>query len=239
MVEIKTTEHVAILGATGSGKSIFSQFHLLPGLLKAKKQVIVILDAKKEYSEVPNVVYTPAELNEFLYGEKKPQGKIVRIVTEAIGKETAEAYLESAWAPYKDKYKVKSYEKGWGVRFLIEDMPIYYNSPSDTPPVLMKWVALGRAYRRTIIGTTQRTQLVPKTPLTMIEHLFVFRIHDYDRKQFIKQYYGDKASSALTTLPKWGYAVLSEKDSGTNMPVPIMQMPTIKGVPKWPKGVEI
>ena len=110
MVQIKPTEHIAILGATGSGKSIFSQFHLLPALLRQKNQAIVVLDAKMEYKEIKHTVKTPAELNEFLFSEKKPKSNIVRIATEEIGEEIAEEYLRSAWAPYAGKYKVKKYQ---------------------------------------------------------------------------------------------------------------------------------
>ena len=61
-IEIKPDHHILILGKTGSGKTFTTKNVLLPALTQQKNNVIVILDPKREYSQLTNnVVSSPQE----------------------------------------------------------------------------------------------------------------------------------------------------------------------------------
>lgn len=222
-----------ILGKTGSGKSVFQHKILIPSLLKQKNSTLVILDGKGEYTDFKATVSDPQELNDMLYNSKKRPAVIRAVVTEPT-KEIAEEFLRAAWTSWNPKPTSGRRKKPFAVRFFIEDMPIYYNSAYDTPYWLMKWVSFGRSFHRTIVGTTQRAQMIPKTPLQMVEHLFVFRISEYDRKMVVKQYYDTKASSAVASLPQYSYLLISDLYDD-----PILFKPYSGKVKAPTKGVEI
>lgn len=219
-IKIKPSEHIFILGKTGSGKTFTTKNVLIPALRKQKNNYLVILDPKQEYADVTkNIVSSPKQLNELLYSEEKPQlnDGVVRCAVTEPSEATAEEFLRSAWSPFRDVRNTgKGFENGYGyephfgIRFFIEDMPIFYESAFATPPMLKKWVTIGRKPHRVIVSTSQRAQLIPKTVLTQIEHLFVFRISDYDRKRTILEYYGDKATYAVANIPEYGYVLISD-----------------------------
>ena len=210
-IEIKPDHHILILGKTGSGKTFTTKNVLLPALRRQPNNVIVILDPKREYVDITdNVVSSPQELNHFLYSEDKPKGQIVRAVITKPSEAIAEEYLSAAWSPWNDIMQESWYNPKFGVRFFIEDMPIFYDSPYKTPDNLKQWVTIGRSLQRTIVGTSQRAQLIPKTVMTMVEHLFIFRVSEYDIHQVIKVYYGNKAAIKVQTLDRYGYVLVSD-----------------------------
>ena len=207
-INIKPSHHLSVMGRTGAGKSVFQHKVLIPALQQQKNSVLVILDGKNEYTDFKTTVNSPQELNEMLYADNK-RPKVIRCIVTEPTEEIAEEYLRAAWAPWATTRQPKN-RKNFAVRFFIEDMPIYYNSPYATPYWLMKWVSFGRSYHRTVVISTQRAQMVPKTPLQMVEYNFIFKMNSYDRKMVIKQYYGDKANNAVTTLPQYGYVLVSD-----------------------------
>jgi len=235
-IEIKPDHHILILGKTGSGKTFTTKNVLLPALKQQKNNVIVILDPKREYGQLTdNVVSSPQELNHFLYSEEQPKGWIVRAYINKPSEAIAEEYLSSAWSPWADLTGDSWYQPRFGVRFFIEDMPIFYDSPYNTPENLKQWVTMGRALNRTIVGTSQRAQLIPKTVMTMCEHLFIFRLAEYDIHQVIKVYHGHEASVKVATLEQYGYVLVSDL---YEKPIKFKPyQPKVK--PKEEKGVEL
>ena len=219
-IKIKPSEHIMILGKTGSGKTFTTKNVLMPALRRQKNNYIVIMDPKQEYEEITkNTVHTPKQLNQILYSDEKPEltDGVVRCVVTEPTESGAEEFLRSAYAPFRDvRNGGKGFETGtgykpyFGVRFFIEDMPIFYDSAYTTPPMLKKWVTMGRAPHRTIVATSQRAQLIPKTVLTQIDHLFVFRVSEYDRRRVIREYYDDKSAYAVGAIPKYGYVLISD-----------------------------
>ena len=213
-IEIKPDHHILILGKTGSGKSFATKHIFLPSLKRQDNQVLVILDSKREYGDITNnVVTTPQALNHFLYAEKKPKGKIVRILNAPPTERIAEEYLSAAYAPHHD-IMTTDWRATFGVRFFIEDMPMFYDSPYKVPPQLKYWACMGRAAfpncPRTLVGTYQRAQLIPKTVMTQCEHLFLFSLSEYDIVHSIIPIYGHSAGNKVATLEKYGYVLVSD-----------------------------
>ena len=235
-IEIKPDHHILILGKTGSGKTFTTKNVLLPALMRQRNNVIVILDPKREYQQITdNVVNNPHELNHFLYAGDKPQGSVVRALINKPSEAMAEEYLSASWSPFADLTGDSYYQPTFGVRFFIEDMPIFYDSPYQTPENLKQWVTMGRALNRTIVGTSQRAQLIPKTVMTMCEHLFIFRLAEYDIHQVIKVYHGHEASVKVATLEQYGYVLVSDL---YEKPIKFKPyQPKVK--PKEEKGVEL
>ena len=235
-VVITPAQHILILGKTGSWKSIAPKRVFIPQLMQQKKGYLVILDPKREYHDVTDVVaHNPRELNEMLYKEDKPVAKIIRAVSPEANEEAAEEYLLAAWGPTTANYDQESYNPHFSVRFLLEDMPTWYDSSYKTPRQLRNWVTMGRAYERTVIGTTQRAQLIPKTLFTMVDHVFVFRISEYDRKNTIREYYGTESEARVASLEGFDYALLSDL---FDHPV-IFKAYTGKQIPKGAIGIEL
>lgn len=209
-IEILPSHHILICGKTGSGKSFATKNIFIPALKRQQNQVLVILDAKKEYGEITDItVETPQQLNHFLYAEERPQGKIVRIVNVKPDEAVAEEYLSSAYAPHYD-IATGDWTPTFGVRFFIEDMPMFYDSPYKTPPELKYWVCMGRSQRRTVVGTTQRFQLIPKTVQSQCDHVFLFRLSEYDLVHSVFPVYGQRAVNKIQTLERYGYVLCSD-----------------------------
>lgn len=212
-VEIKPDQHILILGRTGQGKTFTTKAVFIPALVRQKNNYLVVLDPKQEYQSLtPNTVSSPKELNWVLYGEDRPQTEgptIIRIAVTEPSEAVAEEYLRAAWSPFAD-IQSDHYAPTFGVRFFIEDMPVFYDSAYMTPPQLKKWITMGRAPQRTVVATSQRAQLIPKTVITMVDHLFVFRVSEYDGKRVIREYYGDRAAYAVAATPKYGYVLISD-----------------------------
>jgi Cdc6-like AAA superfamily ATPase len=209
MVQIKPSEHILILGRTGQGKTFWTKNVLLPALKRQKNNVLVILDPKNEY-EAPHTAISPKDLNGALYGQKRPISKVIRLDVSEPDVSVAEEYLRAAWSPFRDINPNPKYKPTFGVRFLIEDAPIFYDSPFATPPMLKRWVAIGRSHQKTIIMTSQRMQLIPKTVASQVEHAFIFKLGPYDNKRVIGEYYGDTAYRVVQSLPKYGYTLISD-----------------------------
>tara|TARA_Y100000310_G_scaffold143600_1_gene142935 strand:+ start:594 stop:1307 length:714 start_codon:yes stop_codon:yes gene_type:complete len=232
---ISPSQHILILGKTGSGKSVASRFLFQPALLKQPNQVMVVLDSKQEYTEIKDVVRTPKDLNYWLYGEEKPQGKAVRCFPSDPQEEVAEEYLRAAWAPWADVYSGDFYEPSFGVRFWIEDAPMFYDSAYLTPKYLKKWVCQGRSLNRSAVVCSQRAQLISKTVVSMVDHTFCFSLSEYDRKRVIKEYHGETAAAAVGALPKYGFVLISDLYDD-----PIVFNPYRgPGIPDAPKGVKL
>lgn len=212
-VEIKPDQHILILGRTGQGKTFTTKAVFIPALVRQKNNYLVVLDPKQEYQSLtPNTVSSPKELNWVLYGEDRPQTEgptIIRIAVTEPSEAVAEEYLRAAWSPFAD-IQSDHYAPTFCVRFFIEDMPVFYDSAYMTPPQLKKWITMGRAPQRTVVATSQRAQLIPKTVITMVDHLFVFRVSEYDGKRVIREYYGDRAAYAVAATPKYGYVLISD-----------------------------
>ena len=236
-IEIKPDHHILILGKTGSGKTFTTKNVLLPALKQQKNNVVVILDPKREYGSITqHVVSSPQELNHYLYSDSDgPRGWCVRAHINKPSEALAEEYLSAAWSPWADLTGDSWYSPKFGVRFFVEDMPIFYDSPYNTPENLKQWVTMGRALNRTIVGTSQRAQLIPKTVMTMCEHLFIFRLAEYDIHQVIKVYHGNEAAIKVQTLEQYGYVLVSDL---YEKPIKFKPyQPKVK--PKEEKGVEL
>ncbi len=209
-IEILPSHHILICGKTGSGKSFATSHVFIPALRKQPNQVLVILDAKREYGHITDVtVQTPQELNHFLYKEEKPAGKIVRIINAKPNENVAEEYLSNAYAPHYD-IATGNYTPTFGVRFFIEDMPMFYDSPYKTPQELKYWICMGRKDRRTVVGTTQRFTLIPKTVQSQCDHVFLFRLSEYDLVHSVLPVYGQGAVNKVATLDQYGYVLCSD-----------------------------
>jgi hypothetical protein len=209
-VEILPSHHILICGKTGSGKSFTTKHVLIPALRRQQNQVLVILDPKSEYGQTTDVtVQTPQELNHFLYADEKPKGDIVRIVNVKPQEHVCEEFLSAAYAPHYD-ISDGQFHFTFGVRFFIEDMPMFYDSPYKVPEELKYWTCMGRAQRRTVVGTTQRFQLIPKTVQSQCDHVFLFRLSEYDILHSIIPVYGHRAATKIQTLERWGYVLCSD-----------------------------
>lgn len=235
---IQPDHHILILGRTGQGKTYTTKNVFLPALLKQKNNYIVIMDTKGEYRDTtPNVARSPKELNYMLYGDDEPQIEgptAIRIEVSEPSEALAEEYLRAAWSPFQD-VQMGAYTPKFGVRFFLEDAPVFYDSAYLTPPQLKKWITMGRGPQRVLTVTSQRGQLISKTVLCMVEHLFIFRVSEYDGKRVIREYYGDKAAYAVSAIPKYGYVLISDLYDEPLTFDPYQ--PKVK--PTQPEGIEI
>jgi hypothetical protein len=212
-IQISPGHHGAILGKTGAGKSYATRHYFMKFFKKQVNGVIVILDNKREYTEVKNVAKSPRELNHMLYGQRnqKKVPKIIRAIPSQPTEQVAEDFLKAAWGPNSEYDGINmDLQPKFGVRFFIEDMPTFYDSPYKTPYYLRYWVTTGRSYQRTVWGTSQRAQLIPKTFLSMVDHIFVFSMSDYDIDKYLVPIHGYQVGATVKALPQWGYALVSD-----------------------------
>ena len=209
-IQILPSHHILIVGKTGSGKSFTTKYVLIPALKKQPNQVLVILDSKNEYSGITDItVKTPQELNHFLYAQEKPKGKVVRIVNARPDEAVCEEYLSAAYKPHYD-IMTGEWKFTFGVRFFIEDLPMFYDSPFKMPPELKYWICMGRQFRRTITATSQRFTLCPKPVQSQCDHVFMFRLSEYDLTNSVLPVYGPRAVNKVQTLEQFGYVLCSD-----------------------------
>jgi len=234
-VQITDGQHIMILGKTGSGKTVATKRVFLPALQKQPNGYIVVLDPKREYGDFAQATAgSPVELNNMLYSDEKPVAKTIRVLTDIPDESIAEEYLRAAWGPWAGSGRRGDYTIDFSVRFVLEDMPTFYDSAFRTPLNLRRWITMGRAYRRTIMATSQRAQLIPKTVITQVDHLFVFKVSDYDRERVIREYYGHNASAVVGAITDYGYALISDLYDE-----PLIFKPYTGTVPKSSPGIEI
>lgn len=234
-VRLTPDTNLVILGKVGSGKSEWTKRVLLKSLRRMKSQRIVILDAKNEYTNIPNheVAKSPMSLNEMLYqGDNPPQVIRCPIVNPTM--EMAENYLRAAWSPIGHENDPDViYNPKFPVRVLIEDAPIYYMERGGRdPPWLKKWFVLGRAGNRCAAVTMQRTQLCPKVILTMSETICVFVISSFDAENYVRRYHGDMEANMVRSLKRYQYMIISD-----HLDTPLLFDPLVGRFPPRPKGV--
>ena len=237
-IRLRKDVHYMVIGSTGSGKTQFIKRRLLPALFKQRRTFFVIVDAKGEYGDVhknTTDVTSALALNEALYGSKQPAARVIRLVPDDIGQDYAEGILRAAWAPFS-RHAGKS-ESPFAVRLILDDAPLWYRESGGRGPErqLYRWLGTGRRFKRAFLGVTQRLQLSPKIMLTESTELTCcFRLSRYDVKRALEPLYGPEVGAAVRSLPKWGYAIISDLfPEGVEVYAPIPN----KGMPKQEKGV--
>ena len=237
-IRLRRDVHYLILGSTGSGKTEFLKRRLLPALFKQRDTYFVVVDAKGEYNAIHrNTIDVKGhlDLNAALYGQKKPLGRVIRLVPDDIGQEYAESILRAAWAPYS-RNAGKS-ENPFAVRLILDDAPLWYRESGgrNSEQQLYRWMGTGRRYRRALLNIGQRSQLIPKVMLTeSTEMTIAFKLSRYDIKRALEPLYGPEIGAAIRSLPQYGYAVLSDLlPEGVEVYKPVPS----KGMPKREKGV--
>ena len=237
-IRLRKDVHYMVLGSTGSGKTQFIKRRLLPALFKQRRTFFVIVDAKGEYGDVhknTTDVTSALDLNEALYGSKQPAARVIRLVPDDIGQDYAEGILRAAWAPFS-RHAGKS-ESPFAVRLILDDAPLWYRESGgrNSEQQLYRWLGTGRRYQRALLNISQRTQLTPKVMLTeSTEMTIAFKLSRYDVKRALEPLYGPEVGSAIRSLPRYGYAVISDllPDGGE-----IYKPVAARGMPKRDKGV--
>lgn len=238
-VSIQPDEHYGLIGATGSGKTTFLKTRLLPTLERIPKTRFVFLDIKGEFGGKGVVdVTTPSELNDALYGSKKPPKKIRVLPGLDVSEAYAEELLRAAWAPFERNQRIHgkgAYEVTWPVRFVIDDAAAWYaESGGKGQPLFKRWLTLGRQPQRTLLWVSQRMAIIPKLAVTQSQMMVAFRMVPYDVKR-IDNEYGKRIGNAVRALPKYGYAIISDEIEGY-----VETYDPVKGkFPSRPKGVAL
>ena len=227
-----------LAGSTGSGKTQFLKARMIPTFLKQRNTYLVIVDAKGEYRNIARSqtdVGGMIDLNNALYGADKPVSRVIRVVPDDVGQDYAEGLLKAAWGPFsRNANKTGS---PFAIRFILDDAPLWDRESGGRGPErqLYRWLGTGRRFKRAFLGVTQRLQLSPKIMLTESTELTCcFRLSRYDVKRALEPLYGPEVGAAVRSLPKWGYAIISDLfPEGVEVYAPIPN----KGMPKQEKGV--
>ena len=211
-LRLRPDEHYGVVGATGSGKSTWISKVLWPSMLRMPNTYFVIFDYKDEWKwKGETVVNDPQSLGEALYKQSKPTSKIIRIIpSHAPGPELAEMFLRAAWSPTQTNNIL--YKPTFGVRVLVDDMPVWYQETGGRGPQdwLNMWMSIGRAKRRGILWVSQRYATVPKILPTQTTGFTVFfKTQPYDRKRIAVEF-GNQVSSAVASVKPYGYVVASD-----------------------------
>lgn len=226
MALLSVGSHLLVVGKTGSGKSVWARRVLFSQLMKIPKQVLVIIDPKQEFGDLGAVdVHSAEQLNRELYGTRlrvmntKSRPRLLRVLVNYPAMETAERLLRAAWGPFQATAQKSA---AFPLRIYIEDAPNFYRERGgDDPPEFTRWLTTGRAFNRTLAIAGQRTQLLPKLAF-QAEVVVAFRLTNYDVVTTISRYYGAPVVSAMASLPRYGYLVISdllEDDFATYAPL--------------------
>jgi len=237
-IRLRRDTHYLLCGSTGSGKTEFLKRRMLPAFFKQRNTFFVIVDAKGEYPDVHRNVTDVRDfmaLNDALFGQDKPVSKVIRLVPDDIGQDYAEAILRAAWAPYSRN--VGKTGKPFAIRLILDDAPLWYRETGGrgAEKQLYRWLGTGRRFLRSFLGVTQRLQLTPKIMLTeSTEMTIAFRLSRYDVKRALEPLYGPEVGSAVNSLPRYAYAVISDLlPDGVEIYKPVSS----RGMPKREKGV--
>ena len=229
-----------LAGSTGSGKTEFLKARMLPTFLKQRNTYIVIIDAKGEYEKVSRSqtdLSGMLDLNDALYGAEKPVSRVLRVVPDDVGQDYAEGLLKAAWGPFSRNLSKTG--EPFAIRFILDDAPLWYRETGGrgNERQLYRWLGTGRRFLRGFLGVTQRLQLTPKIMLTeSTEMTIAFRLSRYDVKRALEPLYGPEVGSAVRSLPKWGYAIISDLlPEGVEVYSPIPN----KGMPKQERGIAL
>ena len=211
-MRLRPDEHYGVVGATGSGKTTWLSKILWPSMLKMPKTHFVILDYKDEWKTAGEMlVHDPQGLSDALYKGKAPKAKVIRIVpSTAPSMELAEMYLRSAWAPTQTNNV--QYKPTFGVRLLIDDMPVWYQETGGKGPQdwLNMWMTVGRAKNRGVLWVSQRYAIIPKVlPTQTTGFTAFFKTQPYDRQR-VKREFGQQVASAVASVKQYGYVIASD-----------------------------
>jgi hypothetical protein len=177
-INIRNSERVAIIGATGSGKTVLARF-LLSGLNR-----VIVIDPKHTFHMAG---YKPGWRLPLTSGEFhlviRPGGKD----DERLAGFLARLMKEGSVTIYCDEAATTS-----------DVFP-------ETTATLIEIARTGRERHVALWCTMQRPRRVPLTMLTETETFFVFSVRSKDDRDYIKGYTGDEVSDRLPRFQFWYY----------------------------------
>ena len=173
MEKIKSFEgSIALLGDTGSGKSVF-----LAKLLESIKRPMIILDFKhtKHLNKYGVECHTLDEVYTAWNNEK-----IHRILFRPTIPENIENLRD-----YQRELTEKIAWKFWKLKntkmyLVIDELRSCVKSAKDEPPGLFTWLSLGRELKKDLIFGIQRPQWIAVGFIAEARHIFHFQTNEKD-----------------------------------------------------------
>jgi DNA helicase HerA-like ATPase len=184
VIQIRNSERVAFIGATGSGKTVLAKY-LLAGLNR-----VVVLDPKHTFN-----------LPGFKAGWKLPlTSGDFRLVIRPRGEDDERLA----------GFLLRLMREG-SVTIYCDEAATTADVFPETTQVLTEIARTGRERHVAIWCTMQRPRRVPLTMLTETETFFVFSVRSKDDRDYIKGYTGDEVTDKLPRFMFWYYRAESDR----------------------------
>lgn len=177
-IQIRNSERVAFIGATGSGKSVLAMY-LLSGLNR-----VVVIDPKHTfhmagYKPGWRLPLTSGEFHLIIRPAREDDERLAGFLMRLMREGSVTIYCDEA-ATTSDVFP-------------------------DTTLALTEIARTGREKHVALWCTMQRPRRVPLTMLTETESFFVFSVRSKDDRDYIRGYTGDEVSEKLPRFVFWYY----------------------------------
>ncbi len=177
-IQIKNSERVAFIGATGSGKTVLARY-LLGGLNR-----VVVIDPKHTfhmpgYKTGWRLPLTSGDFHLVIRPHGGEDERLALFLARLMGEGSVTIYVDEA-ATTADTFP-------------------------ETTMVLTDIARTGRERHVALWCTMQRPRRVPLTMLTETETFFVFSVRSKDDRDYIRGYTGDEVITRLPRFIFWYY----------------------------------
>lgn len=179
----KQGEHMAIVGRTGSGKSM-----LLARLIEARRYRIIIR------TKPDDVIYRGAREVATLRGLERDRDANAFVLDPAYDEHGPEIYSTLEWA-----YRTG----GWSIA--IDECYYVTKLGRDMELELEKLMTQGRSLKLTMVCGMQRPSRVPRFCLSEATHVLCFSMEGRDVK-IIEEAHGPKIAAAVESLGRFEFA---------------------------------
>jgi len=239
--DLALTHHTAVIGVTGTGKSVFSR-NLIKEYIKDDNVKVICIDFTGEYRDklkglsVINIVPDKNAQNESL--RVFLEDYAVRIsIFELSDVANATSLLEYTNQLFEELFNIAKSHRCFGhkVCVVLEEAHMiipewnYAGNLGKSSKSLMNSIAQiasqGRKYEVGLLVIAQRTASVSKSILTQCNTVIAFQEFDKTGRDFLYNYFGDDIVKILSTL-KFRQAVIAGKALKSNIPM-IFEIPEI------------
>lgn len=223
-----TSHHMAILGVTGSGKSVFAR-NLIDKISGIKIVVDLTSEWKKESGKDNITLINGGNLSSFLTDTEDKIGIIELTAMSGTGEvlQQVQKSLEIIFEHAKQKYNNNEKEK---ITIILEEAHTIvpetsflgemgdYGANKAIVNKLSQIALQGRKYGVGLIVIGQRSANISKTVLTQCNTIVAFKAFDDTSYGFLTNYFGKEIIQAIPNLKNY-HAVVYGKGIKSNNPI--------------------